>query len=230
MRVEGYFEGERATSNEDVGPSDKSLLRSFRFHRVRSIALGQEKLHIRVHHHKSMWDLIKEPQVSETNSFHFKWGEMTPTLNDVEQLVGLPADGDVTVIGGTWGFPKILEVFENNLLQDLNAFKSLKAGGPGNSLSLRKLKDHYAYKLEKVLSDGTATVAKKKKKKKGLTTRSNARAYMLYVLRFFLFPMKKGTDDGARYLYLFVKDKVAKKWSWRSAVLANIYYNLGTTF
>ncbi|KAF6162435.1 hypothetical protein GIB67_017323 [Kingdonia uniflora] len=37
----GYYEGEGATSNEDVGPSDKSLLRSFRFHRARSIALGQ---------------------------------------------------------------------------------------------------------------------------------------------------------------------------------------------
>ncbi|KAF6156973.1 hypothetical protein GIB67_039734 [Kingdonia uniflora] len=73
---------------------------------------------------------------------------------------------------------------------DLNAFKSLKAEGVGNSLSLRKLKKHYAYKLEKVLSDGTAAAAKKK----GLTTRSFARAYMLYVLGFFLFPMKKSTD------------------------------------
>ncbi|KAF6150780.1 hypothetical protein GIB67_020863 [Kingdonia uniflora] len=200
--VGGYYKGEGATSNDDIGPSDKSLLRSSRFHRVRSIALGQP----------------------ETNSFHFKWGEMTPTLDDVKQLVGLPADGDVTVIGGTWGFPVILEVFENNLLQDLNAFKSLKAGGAGNLLSLKKLIEHYAYKLEKVLSDGNAAAAKKKK---GLTARSVARAYMLYVLEYFLFPTKKGTDVSARYFVLFAKDKVAKKWSWGSAVLAHIYYNLG---
>ncbi|KAF6156986.1 hypothetical protein GIB67_039747 [Kingdonia uniflora] len=73
--VGGYSEGERATRNEDVGPSDKSLLSSFRFHRASSIALGQ----------------------------------------------------------------------------GLNAFKSLKAGGTGNSLSLKKLKEYYAYKLVKVL-------------------------------------------------------------------------------
>ncbi|KAF6159343.1 hypothetical protein GIB67_032114, partial [Kingdonia uniflora] len=113
----------------------------------------------------------------ETNTFYFKWGEMTQTLDDVEQLVRLPADGDATVIGGTWGFPTILEVFRNNLLQDLKAFKSLKVGGIGNSLSLKKLKSNYAYKLEKVLSDGTAAAAKKKK---GLTSRSVARAYMLW--------------------------------------------------
>ncbi|KAF6156040.1 hypothetical protein GIB67_035397, partial [Kingdonia uniflora] len=158
-----YSEDEGASSNGDIGSSDKSLLRSFRFHRVRSITLGQEKLPIRVHHHQSMWDLSKEPQVVQyfvklkglhrigaisynyynsalistfakrwqpkTNSFHFKWGEMTPTLDDVDQLVGLHADGDATVIGGTWGFPAILKVFENSLLQDLNAFKSLNAGG-----------------------------------------------------------------------------------------------------
>ncbi|KAF6148887.1 hypothetical protein GIB67_014258 [Kingdonia uniflora] len=105
---------------------------------------------------------------------------MTPTLDDVEQLVGLPADDDAT---------------------DLNAFKSLKARGAGNSLSLKKLKSHYAYKLEKVLSDGTAAAAKKKK---GLTSRRQP-----------------------RYLVLFAKDKVAKKWSWGSEVLAHMYYNLG---
>ncbi|KAF6161017.1 hypothetical protein GIB67_007658 [Kingdonia uniflora] len=52
-----------------------------------------------------------------------------------------------------------------------------EAGGAKNSLSLKKLKEHYAYKLEKVLSDGTAAAAKKKK---GLTARSIARAYMLW--------------------------------------------------
>ncbi|KAF6151720.1 hypothetical protein GIB67_002003, partial [Kingdonia uniflora] len=144
----------------------------------------------------------------------------------MEQLVGLPADGDATVIGGTWGFPVILEVFENNLLQNLNAFKSLKAGGAGNLLSLRKLKEHYAFKLEKVLGDGTVAAAKKKK---GLTARSVACAYMLYVIGSFLFPMKKGTNVSTRYLCLFAKDKVAKKWSWGSAVMIHMYYNLGAS-
>ncbi|KAF6135337.1 hypothetical protein GIB67_027211, partial [Kingdonia uniflora] len=41
--------------------------------------------------------------------------------------------------------------------------------------------------------------------------------------------MKKGTNVSARYLDLFVKDKVAKKLSWGSAILAHMYYNLGAT-
>ncbi|KAF6155969.1 hypothetical protein GIB67_039300 [Kingdonia uniflora] len=107
---------------------------------------------------------------------------------------------------------------------DLNAFKSLKVGGAGNSLSLKKQKEYYTYNLEKVLSGGTAAAAKKKKR---LTTRSVARAYMLNVLGSFLFPTKKGTNVSARYLVLFAKDKVAEKWSWGSAVLSHMYYNLG---
>ncbi|KAF6153935.1 hypothetical protein GIB67_023712 [Kingdonia uniflora] len=161
----------------------------------------------------------------ETNSFYFKWGEMTPTLDDVEQLIGFGTDGDVTVIGGTWGFPTLLNNFQNNLLQDFDGFKTLKAGCKGNSLSLRKLREHYAYKLEKVISDGTTAVAKKK----GLTTMSVDRAFMLYVLGSFLYPTKKGTDVSARYLDLFAMDKVSKKWSWGSAVLMHIYYNLSAT-
>ncbi|KAF6147975.1 hypothetical protein GIB67_024150 [Kingdonia uniflora] len=100
----------------------------------------------------------------------------------------------------------ILEVFENSLLQDLNAFNSLKAGGTGILLSLKKLKSHYAYKLEKVLSNGIAAAAKKKK---GLTARYVTRTYMLYVVGSFLFPTKKGTDISARYLVLFAKNKVS---------------------
>ncbi|KAF6154070.1 hypothetical protein GIB67_018992 [Kingdonia uniflora] len=103
--------GEAVANNDEVGPIDSSLLRSFKFHKARSIALGQ-------------------------------------------------------------------------------GFKALKAGGTGISLSLKKLRNHYAYKLEKVLSDGTATKAKMK----GLTTKSVDRAYMLYILGSFLFPTKKGTD------------------------------------
>ncbi|KAF6150619.1 hypothetical protein GIB67_022231 [Kingdonia uniflora] len=80
-----------------------------------------------------------------------------------------------------------------NLLLDLKGFKALKESGAGNSLLLKKLREYYAYKLEKVLSDGTAM----RDKMKGLTARPLARAYMLYVLGSFLFPMKNGTDVSA---------------------------------
>ncbi|KAF6168429.1 hypothetical protein GIB67_004981 [Kingdonia uniflora] len=177
-------QNEAIDDNDDVGPIDKSLLRSFKFHRARLIGLGKEKGCLRVHHHPSMWNLQREPQI----------------------------------------------VQELNLLLDDVVFKSMKAGGQGNSLSMSKLSKHFAYKLEKIISDekksresGGISVAPKK----GLSAISVARAYMLYVLGSFLFPTKKGTDVSARYLDLFAKDKAAKKWSWGSAVLAHLYHNLG---
>ncbi|KAF6161414.1 hypothetical protein GIB67_009293 [Kingdonia uniflora] len=134
-RSAGYnCDGEGAANNEELGPIDTSLLRSFKFHRARSIVLGKEKVRLRVYHYPLAWDLANEPQK----------GEMTQTLDDVEQLIGFGVDGDTIVIGGTWGFPALLE----------------------------KLREHYAYKLEKVLSDGTAV----SDKKKGLTASERSKA------------------------------------------------------
>ncbi|KAF6143501.1 hypothetical protein GIB67_029670 [Kingdonia uniflora] len=52
---------------------------------------------------------------------------MTQTLDDVEQLVGLPADGDATIIGGTWGFLAILEL--EKVLNDGTAAAAKKKNG-----------------------------------------------------------------------------------------------------
>ncbi|KAF6152319.1 hypothetical protein GIB67_005973 [Kingdonia uniflora] len=111
------YEGEGAVNNKDVGPIDNSLLRSFKFHRAKLIALGQEKSCLRIHHHPSSWDLTRKPEMvrnclisifverwqPKTNSFHFKWGVKTPTLDNREQLIGLGANGDATVIGEVEG-------------------------------------------------------------------------------------------------------------------------------
>ncbi|KAF6137435.1 hypothetical protein GIB67_009911 [Kingdonia uniflora] len=51
--------------------------------------------------------------------------------------------------------------------------------------------------------------------------------YMLYVLRTFLLPVKKGSYVTARYLYFFEKDKANIKYFWGSAVLAHLFHNLG---
>ncbi|KAF6151828.1 hypothetical protein GIB67_010402 [Kingdonia uniflora] len=201
-------EGEGVANNEDVGPIDNSLFRSFKFHRAREPQMVHDLVKLKGldrigamsydSYNSGLIYAFAERWQLETNSFHFKWGEMTPTLDNVEQLIGFNTDGDAT---------------------------TLKAGSAGNYLSLRKLRERYAYKLKKVLSDGTTARAKKK----GITAMSVARTYMLYVLGSFLFPMKKGTDVSALYLDLFAKDKTAKKWSRGSAVLAHMYHNLHAT-
>ncbi|KAF6135596.1 hypothetical protein GIB67_015449, partial [Kingdonia uniflora] len=169
---------------------------------IRGGGILKEKLPIRVHHHQSTWDLTKEPQV----------------VQDFVKLKGLDRIGAIS-------YNYYNSALISTFVEHGDAI-IIGAWGAGNSLSLRKLKEHYAYKLEKVLSNSTAAAAKKKK---GLIARSAVRAYMLYVLGSFLFPTKKGTDVSAWYLDLFAKDKVAKKWSWGSTVLAHMYYNLDAT-
>ncbi|KAF6167697.1 hypothetical protein GIB67_017192 [Kingdonia uniflora] len=85
----------------------------------------------------------------ETNMFHLSWGEMSLSLDDVQHLIGLSVDGDVPITEGSWSLPKLVEIFKKNLYQDEDFFNSMKTGGQGNYLSLEKLVNFYAGKLEK---------------------------------------------------------------------------------
>ncbi|KAF6148721.1 hypothetical protein GIB67_019329 [Kingdonia uniflora] len=48
---------------DDTYPPDRSSLLSFKFHRARSIYLGQEPGCLCVHHHTPTWHLEKEPTI-----------------------------------------------------------------------------------------------------------------------------------------------------------------------
>ncbi|KAF6140879.1 hypothetical protein GIB67_042292 [Kingdonia uniflora] len=245
---------------DDTYPPDRSLLLSFKFHRARSIYLGQEPGCHRVHHHAPTWHLDKEPTIiqdlvmlagldriseisyehcnaglifaicehwqPETNTFHFSWGEMILSLDNVQYLIGFSADGDVPITEGSWSLPKLVEIFKKNLYQDEDVFNSMKTGGKGNSLSLVKLLNFYAGKLEKY-NDNIQNKRPDGQKKKAMSALFVARTYMLYVLGTIFLPVKKGSYVSARYLYLFEKDKANIKWSWGSVVLAYLFHNLG---
>ncbi|KAF6155811.1 hypothetical protein GIB67_039142 [Kingdonia uniflora] len=57
---------ETAAPINDTYPPDRSLLLSFKFHRARSIYLGQEPGCFRVHHHAPTWNLLRNQQLFET--------------------------------------------------------------------------------------------------------------------------------------------------------------------
>ncbi|KAF6140197.1 hypothetical protein GIB67_000245 [Kingdonia uniflora] len=153
---------------------------------------------------------------------------MTMSLDDVQHLIGLSANGDVPITEGSWSLPKLVEIFKKNLYQDEDFFNSMKTGGQGNSLSLVKLVNFYAGKLEKY-NDNIHNERPAGQKKKTMSVLSVACTYMLYVLGTFLLPVKKGSYVTARYLYFFEKDKANIKWPWGSAVLAHLFHNLGAT-
>ncbi|KAF6139320.1 hypothetical protein GIB67_021530 [Kingdonia uniflora] len=143
----------------------------------------------------------------ETNNFHFKWGEMTITLEDVSRLIGLRVYGDLTVVKGAWGALAVKEMWRKCMYLPNSVYPDLKAGGQGISLSLKKIAEFFA----------------------GLSSRMVGKAYMLYVLGSFLFPTKKGTDVSVKYLCFFHDQQVSKPWSWGAATLAHLYYSLGTS-
>ncbi|KAF6161131.1 hypothetical protein GIB67_007772 [Kingdonia uniflora] len=153
---------------------------------------------------------------------------MTLSLDDVQYLIGLSADGDVPITEGSWSLPKLVEILKKNLYQDEDFSNSMKIGGLGNSLSLVKLVNFYAGKLEKY-NDGIQNARPAGLKKKAMSALSVARTYMLYVLGTFLLLVKKGSYVTVGYLYFFEKSKVNIKWSWGSAVLLHLFHNLGTT-
>ncbi|KAF6162278.1 hypothetical protein GIB67_008407 [Kingdonia uniflora] len=101
------------------------------------------------HYNAGLIFAICEHWQPETNTFYFSWGEMTLSLDDVQHLIGLSVDGDIPITEGSWSLPKLVEIFKKNLYQDEDFFNSMKTGGQDNSLSLVKLLNFYAWKLEK---------------------------------------------------------------------------------
>ncbi|KAF6143148.1 hypothetical protein GIB67_000371 [Kingdonia uniflora] len=104
-------------------------------------------------------------------------------------------------------------------------YPDLKAGGQGISLSLKKIVDFFAGKVGTNAPQAASSSSSPIK----LSTRMVGKAYMLYVLGFFLFPTKNGTDVSVKYLSFFQDKDVNKPWSWGAATLVHLYYSLGTS-
>ncbi|KAF6139025.1 hypothetical protein GIB67_010751, partial [Kingdonia uniflora] len=176
---------EIAVPIDDTYLPDRSFLLSFKFHRARSIYLKQEPSCLRVHHHAPTWHLDKEATIVHDLV-------MLASLD----MISLSVDGDVPITEGSWPLPKLVEIFKRNLYQDVDFFNSIKIGGQGNSLSLVKLLNFYAGKLEKYNDsiqnerpNGQKKKKKKKKKKKNkaISALSVARTYMLFAVLAHLF-------------------------------------------
>ncbi|KAF6161246.1 hypothetical protein GIB67_009133 [Kingdonia uniflora] len=161
----------------------------------------------------------------ETNSFYFKWGEITIMLEDVWRLIGLRVGGDMTVVQGKWGATNVKQVFRDYFDQNNQVYLDLKAGGVGISLSLVKMVDFFAYKVG-INAAGEASSSFELLR---LSSRAVAKAYMLYVLGSFLFTTKKGTTASPKYSNFFESKNSNITWSWGAATLAYLYYNLGAS-
>ncbi|KAF6135386.1 hypothetical protein GIB67_027260 [Kingdonia uniflora] len=149
------------------------------------------------HYNSALITAFAERWHPETNSFHFKWGEMTITLEDVSRLIGLRVDGDLTVVKGVWGALAVKEIWRKCMYLPDSVYPDLKAGGQGISLSLKKIVEFFDGKVGINVHDSASASSIK------LSSRMVGKAYMLYVLGSFLFPTKKGTYVSVKYLSFF---------------------------
>ncbi|KAF6170059.1 hypothetical protein GIB67_042864 [Kingdonia uniflora] len=161
----------------------------------------------------------------EANTFYFKWGQMTITLEDVSRLIGLRVDGELTIVEGKWGAAAVKEIFRKSMYLPDRVYPNLKAGGQGISLSLKKIVNFFAGKVGTNPPQAASSSSSPIK----LSSRMVGKAYVLYVLGSFLFPTKKGTDVSVKYLSFFQDKDVNKPWPWGAATLAHLYCSLGTS-
>ncbi|KAF6138474.1 hypothetical protein GIB67_022508 [Kingdonia uniflora] len=177
---------------DKYGPRDTSLLTSFQTHRAKALALGQDPGCLWVFHHNPTWDIgkvVEKRWLPETNNFHFKWGEISITLEDVWRLIGLRVDGDMTVVQGKWGATNVKQVIKDYFYQSDQGYLDLKDDGAGISLSLVKIVDFFV----SVLGTNAVIEASSSFEPLRLSSRAIAKAYMLYVLGAFL--LKKAVWD-----------------------------------
>jgi hypothetical protein len=146
----------------------------------------------------------------ETHTFHFRWGEMTVTLQDVAMLTGLPISGEAVVPG-----PKRADWREYISARFEQQIPSTENGRPQRGVPLSWLK-RFSICPEDADDEGV---------------RTHLLAYLLFLFGWFLFPTSHGTIVYPSYIHLAealadaqVGD--APQYSWGSAVLCATYRGL----
>jgi hypothetical protein len=146
----------------------------------------------------------------ETHTFHLPWGECTITLEDVVMILGLRVDG-MAVTGQSGRFiigersVSAAEYAEHYLsVRPLQAWQQLD----GFSLRLSWL-DSISLRLHPLMAGDELLCL--------------ARTYILRLIGGYLIPNKTGDEVSLAYLTLLTDMDVVGRYSWGSAVLANLY-------
>ncbi|XP_028123334.1 protein MAIN-LIKE 1-like [Camellia sinensis] len=148
----------------------------------------------------------------ETNTFHLPFGEMSPTLDDVSVILGIP------VIGKPVSCKKLSNVNAANLLVEAlgviidEANVALKVA-QGQSIKVESLRQRFG-SVSNADNDNTIDCA--------------ARAYLLYLLGCTLFANKTGTRVPVVYLSFLMDLRSVVSYAWDAAALAFLYRQLGT--
>lgn len=149
----------------------------------------------------------------ETNSFHFTFGEMTITLEDVYMIMGLPISGralthtELSVPIGYW-----MNNWEDLRLDEKQRREMYTGGG----IKLSSLRERYCQR-------------RPRSKRPDLLAQDPVvytRAYVLYIIGAILFPTSSRHVVHPRYLQLLQHPDQIIDYAWGAAVLAHLYRSL----
>ncbi|XP_026378464.1 protein MAIN-LIKE 1-like [Papaver somniferum] len=155
----------------------------------------------------------------ETNTYHLPFGEMTPTLEDVERITGLPSKGEevyITYAGKTMTWKFTYDLIKRTLGKTEAQLKQEGAlcGTPKKlekRLKLNWLRDNFKIK------------EKDYKKRK----EQCARAYLLYVIVSIIYGDKSGGSVYAYFLQCLEDLDKVNTYSWATSCLACLFHQLG---
>ena len=173
----------------------------------------------------------------ETNTFHFPFGEMTITLEDVYMLMGLPISGRALT------FTDLATPQQYWLTQweDLRLEKGpVRKKKSDKKKKKKKSKGKEKSEREKMWSEKASVVSlyslretyKKKPKSKRpeyleQDTRVYTRAYVFWIIGAILFPTSSRATVHPRYIQLLQKTDEIIDYAWGAGVLAYLYRELG---
>ncbi|KAM0900803.1 hypothetical protein ACQ4PT_020376 [Festuca glaucescens] len=142
----------------------------------------------------------------ETHTFHLRAGEMTPTLQDVSMILGLPIDGE----------PLCMSTGSDGWHQQMEGLIGMAPPEPEDTAmrapagaNYKWIKDNFAEYPAEVDRD---------------TVRTYTKVYLWYVISRTLF-----ADSGgklAQWCWLKALTVLEHKWSWGTAALAYLYRQL----
>uniref|UniRef100_A0A3Q7HBA3 Aminotransferase-like plant mobile domain-containing protein n=1 Tax=Solanum lycopersicum TaxID=4081 RepID=A0A3Q7HBA3_SOLLC len=201
----------------DLGPLDLSVLTGKLIHRSRDIWIGNDNMILNTRKcdgkshrpviDRSLITALVERWRSETHTFHFRTGESTITLQDVEMLYGLPVKGNAVV-----GYePQRSVVNWQNICQRLLGFSPQPQDFKHSSLKVSALNAHL--RLQPRLPDlATQDMVNEKN-----------RCYMFWMIAGLLLADTSGDLLKLMYLPMLEDITTVGSYSWGSATLAYLY-------
>ncbi|KAK1278401.1 hypothetical protein QJS04_geneDACA023077 [Acorus gramineus] len=148
----------------------------------------------------------------KTNSFYFPFGEMTITLNDVTQIVGIPVMGKAIYGSTSMDIDEAAELVKECLNLSMTEIREELRLHNGCALKLKWLRGKLANKSSLLPEQHIDFVV---------------RGYLLFVLGCTIFSDKTGSTVPTSYLRYLVDVQNTHTFGWEAVALAHLYRQLG---